>query len=70
LSNATAVYPRERAHIETSRLPLRAKDGSVSLIIGTSGELCDRRAQQGDLHRSITTVEQQWFFDIGAGVTN
>jgi hypothetical protein len=57
------------AHIETLRLPLRAKDGSVSLIIGTSGELCDRRADQGDLHRSITTVEQQWFFDIGAGVT-
>jgi len=57
------------ADIETLRLPLRAKDGSVSLIIGTSGELCDRHAYQGDLHRSITAVEQQWFFDIGAGVT-
>jgi hypothetical protein len=56
------------ADIETLRLPLRAKDGAVSLIIGTSGELCDRRAHQGDLHRSIGTVEQQWFFDIGAGV--
>jgi hypothetical protein len=63
------IGSRRWADIETLRLPLRAKDGSVSLIIGTSGELCDRHAHQDDLHRSITTVEQQWFFDIGAGVT-
>jgi hypothetical protein len=57
------------AEIETLRLPLRTKDGSVSLILGSSGELRDRNPYQPDLHRSITTVAQQLFFDIGAGVT-
>ena len=54
--------------IETVRLPLRAKDGSVSLILGSSGELLAKAAREHDRSSSIVTIEQQRFFDIGAGV--
>lgn len=57
-----------RATIETLRLPLRAKDGSVSLILGSSGELPARTAHELDRPSSIVTIVQQRFFDIGAGV--
>jgi hypothetical protein len=58
-----------RATVETLRLPLRAGDGSVSLILGSSGELPGQGAYQPDLPHSITTIERQQFFDIGAGIT-
>ncbi len=57
-----------RATLETLRLPLRAKDGSVSLILGSSGELPARAAHALDRSSSIVTIVQQQFFDIGAGV--
>jgi hypothetical protein len=56
------------ATIETLRLPLRAKDGSVSLILGSSGELPDRTIHQLDRPNSIVTIVNQRFFDIGAGL--
>ncbi|HYM73266.1 MAG TPA: PAS domain-containing protein [Stellaceae bacterium] len=51
---------------ETLRLPLRADDGSVSLILSCSGELHDRTAVIDRL-REIVTIPEQQFFDIGAG---
>lgn len=56
------------ATIETLRLPLRAKDGSVSLILGSSGELPSRMVHELDRPSSIVTILEQRFFDIGAGV--
>ena len=56
------------ATIETLRLPLRAKDGSVSLILGSSGELPVPTNDVPDRPSAIVTIVQQRFFDIGAGV--
>jgi hypothetical protein len=56
------------ATIETLRLPLRAKDGSVSLILGSSGELPVPNNDAPDRPSAIVTIVQQQFFDIGAGV--
>jgi hypothetical protein len=56
------------ATIETLRLPLRAKDGSVSLILGSSGELAVPTNEAPDRPSAIVTIVQQRFFDIGAGV--
>jgi hypothetical protein len=56
------------ATIETLRLPLRAKDGSVSLILGSSGELRVPTNDAPDQPSAIVTIVQQRFFDIGAGV--
>jgi hypothetical protein len=62
------LHSGRRATIETLRLPLRAKDGSVSLILGSSGELRAGAAHKPDRSSSIVTIAQQRFFDIGAGV--
>jgi hypothetical protein len=56
------------ATIETLRLPFRAKDGSVSLILGSSGELPAPTTDAPDRPSAIVTIVQQRFFDIGAGV--
>jgi hypothetical protein len=53
---------------ETLRLPLRAKDGSVSLILSCSGELTDRFMHENDQWREVVTVLEQQFFDIGGGI--
>ena len=59
----------QRATIETLRLPLRAKDGSVSLILGSSGELpLQITHHEPDRHTAIVTIAEQRFLDIGAGV--
>lgn len=53
---------------ETLRLPLRARDGSVSLILSCSGELSGRFLHESDTSCGIMTVMAQEFFDIGYGV--
>ena len=53
---------------ETLRLPLRAADGSVSLILSASGELSGRFLHEPDKCREVITVIEQRFLDIGAGV--
>jgi hypothetical protein len=63
-----ALHSGRRATIETLRLPLRAQDGSVSLILGSSGELLAPTVHELDRSSSIVTILQQRFFDIGAGV--
>jgi hypothetical protein len=55
--------------VETLRLPLRAKDGSVSLILSCSGELPGRDDRVPDQPRWIVSIEQQRFLDIGAGAS-
>ena len=54
------------ASLETLRLPLRAADGSVSLIISCSSELGERIAPD-DAPREIIRIAEQRFVDIGAG---
>jgi hypothetical protein len=57
-----------RAAIETLRLPLRANDGRVNLVLSCSGELSTTRQSAAiDLPREIHTITDQEFFDIGAG---
>jgi hypothetical protein len=56
------------ATVETLRLPLRAADGSVSLILSCSGELPERNGRGSDHGHSIVTLLQHRFFDIGGGV--
>jgi hypothetical protein len=55
------------ATIETLRLPLRAGDGTVSLILSCSGELAGMTAAGADPLREIIMITEQEFFDIGAG---
>jgi len=57
-----------RLQIETLRLPLRGKDGEVSLILSCHGELSPQIMYEGDRPREIVTVLEQEFFDIGAGI--
>jgi hypothetical protein len=57
-----------RIDVETLRLPLRAADGSVSLILSCSGELSGRFLHEPDRCREILTVVEQEFLDIGAGI--
>ncbi len=57
-----------RIDVETLRLPLRAADGSVSLILSCSGELSGRFLHEPDRCREILTVIEQEFLDIGAGI--
>ena len=54
--------------VETLRLPLRAKDGSSSLILSCSCELPGRTTHGRDQPRTIISMVQQRFLDIGAGV--
>jgi len=53
---------------ETLRLPLRAGDGGVSLILSCSGELSGRFLHEPDEWREVSTVMAQQFVDIGAGI--
>jgi hypothetical protein len=55
------------AAIETVRLPLRAGDGSVSLIVSVSEEFCNRTPSLSDAPREIIKITEQEFVDIGAG---
>jgi hypothetical protein len=57
-----------RIDVETLRLPLRAADGGVSLILSCSGELTGRFLHEADQCREILTVIEQEFLDIGAGI--
>jgi len=56
-----------RLDIETLRLPLRAADGSVSLILSCGGEVTGRFLHEADQCREVLTVIEQEFLDIGAG---
>src|SRR5258708_3450529 len=55
------------AAIETLRLPLRANDGTISLILSCSGELSGAAAAGTDPLREIIMISEQEYFDIGAG---
>ena len=57
-----------QAIIETLRLPLRANDGQVNLILSCSEELQEAAPPQVDGPREIIRIVQQRFFDIGAGL--
>jgi hypothetical protein len=57
-----------RLDVETLRLPLRAADGGLSLILSCSGELTGRFTHEPDRCREILTVIEQQFLDIGAGI--
>ena len=53
---------------ETLRLPMRARDGEVRLILSCNGELSPEIMYDIDEPREIVKVYEQEFFDIGAGV--
>ncbi|HEX3883552.1 MAG TPA: PAS domain-containing protein [Stellaceae bacterium] len=53
---------------ETLRLPLRAADGCISLILACGGELTGRFLHEPDKCREVVTVLEQQFLDIGAGI--
>jgi hypothetical protein len=57
-----------RLQTETLRLPLRARDGQIRLILSCNGELSPEAMYNADQPRQIVTVLAQQFFDIGAGV--
>lgn len=57
-----------RLQTETLRLPLRDKNGEVSLIVSCNGELSADLMQPPDQPREIVTVSEQQFFDLGAGI--
>ena len=56
------------AGLEALRLPLRARDGSLSLILSCDGELSGRAPREIDRPMTILRVTRQRFIDIGAGV--
>ena len=56
------------AIIETLRLPLRANDDTITMILSCSEELQGARAAQPDAACGIITIIDQRFLDIGAGV--
>jgi len=53
--------------VETLRLPLRASDGVVRLVLSCSGELHGRSPAIADVPREIIMITEQEYFDIGAG---
>ena len=55
------------AAIETLRLPLRADDGGIRLILSCSGELREQGEPLVDAPHEIIRITQQQFVDIGAG---
>jgi hypothetical protein len=57
-----------RLETDTLRLPLRAGDGSISLILTSNGELGTDLQCRADPSQEIVTVVEQHFFDIGAGI--
>jgi hypothetical protein len=62
-----ALRSERRAVLETLRLPLRAGDGRVSLVLSCSGELAPRVSPRPDAAREIHTIARQRYVDIGAG---
>jgi hypothetical protein len=54
--------------VETLRLPLRAHDGHVNLILSGSGEISQRFGDEPDQARGIAAIVEHQFFDIGAGI--
>lgn len=68
-STGEVAFPSGRsATLELLHLPLRAKDGTVSLILGSGDELSARPVRERDQPRSIGSIAHQRFFDIGAGL--
>jgi hypothetical protein len=68
-SRRTVKFQSGRAAvIETLRLPLRADDGDISLILSCSEEFSSGITLQPDAPREIIQITQQQFLDIGAGV--
>lgn len=64
---AVALQSGRRASIETLRLPLRAPDGQVTLVLSCSGELSPGPLTANDPGQEIHTIVEQRFLDIGAG---
>jgi len=58
----------ELTTVETLRLPLRASEGSGNMILSCSGEIGRNALSTARQPRSIVTIADQQFFDIGAGV--
>jgi len=56
------------AAVQTVRLPLRVKDGTVSQILSCSGELSGDGSAAADPTREIVRIVEHQFFDIGAGL--
>jgi hypothetical protein len=54
--------------VETLRLPLRAIDGRVTLILSCSGKTSRELLAPADEACTIATIADQQFIDIGAGV--
>jgi hypothetical protein len=54
--------------VEFLRLPLRARDGSVSLILSCAPELPRKATYQPDVPVSVGKIATQQFFDIGGGI--
>lgn len=57
-----------RIDVETLRLPLRAADGTRSLILSCGGEVTARSLHEPDQYREVLTVIEQEFLDIGSGI--
>jgi hypothetical protein len=53
--------------LETLRLPLRAKCGAVRQILSCNSELGGNSLPAADLTREIVRIDDQEYFDIGAG---
>jgi hypothetical protein len=58
------------ATLEVLRLPLRANDGSVSLILCSAAEVSEPKAHGPVLAQEIGSFEQRQFFDIGEGLSS
>ena len=69
-SVATVTFKSgRRSTLEILRLPMRANDGSVSLILCSAAEAFARKTPHGaDMAQEIDSFEQRQFFDIGAGL--
>ncbi|HEV2300676.1 MAG TPA: PAS domain-containing protein [Stellaceae bacterium] len=57
-----------RVGMEALRLPLRARDGRLGLILSCSGDLSGRSAGLTERPRMIVRVTRQRFIDVGAGL--
>jgi hypothetical protein len=53
--------------VETLRLPLRAADGVVRLVLSCSGELHGLSPAITDVPREIVMITNQQYFDVGVG---
>lgn len=53
--------------VETLRLPLRAADGAIRLVLSCSGELREQSPAVTDERREIVMITDHQYFDIGAG---